>query len=47
MVGDGVSTRLQKEVGSLQQDISKIQEEIAHLETKMENRLQEIKVEFR
>lgn len=46
MAGDGVSTRLQKEVGGMQQEISKIHEEMAHLETKMENRLKEFKEEF-
>lgn len=47
MAGDGVSTRLQKEVVSMQQEISKIQEEMGLLETKMENRLKEFKEEFR
>ncbi|KAG8503273.1 hypothetical protein CXB51_001257 [Gossypium anomalum] len=46
MVGDGVSTRLQKEVGGMEQEISKIQDEIVRLETKMETRLQEFKDEF-
>ncbi|KAK5838446.1 hypothetical protein PVK06_007176 [Gossypium arboreum] len=47
MAGDGVSTRLQKEVGGLHQEVSKLQEEIVRLETKMEARFQEFKDEFR
>ncbi|MBA0672076.1 hypothetical protein Goklo_029068 [Gossypium klotzschianum] len=47
MASDGISTRLQKEVGSMQQQISKIPEKIAQLETKMENRLQDFRTELR
>lgn len=46
MTGDGVSTRLQKEVGSLQQEISKFHEEIARVEAKLEHRLQDLKSEL-
>ncbi|XP_012453555.1 uncharacterized protein LOC105775598 [Gossypium raimondii] len=46
MAGDGVSTRLQKEVGGMQQEISKIHEEITRVETKLEQRLQDFKTEF-
>ncbi|KAK5838992.1 hypothetical protein PVK06_007743 [Gossypium arboreum] len=47
MAGDGVSTRLQKEVSALQQDMSKMQEELARLEAKMDTKFLEFKEEFR
>ncbi|TYH65326.1 hypothetical protein ES332_D06G048600v1 [Gossypium tomentosum] len=47
MSGDSVSTRLQKEVSNMQQEISKFQEKFVHLEFKMESRLQEFRTELR
>ncbi|KAH1055374.1 hypothetical protein J1N35_033439 [Gossypium stocksii] len=47
MVGDDVTTRLEKEVSVLQQEVSKRQEELARLDTKMETRLQVFKEEFK
>ncbi|KAH1031484.1 hypothetical protein J1N35_043658 [Gossypium stocksii] len=51
MARDKVSTRSQKEMGNMQQEISKIQDEMtqmeARLEAKMDSKLREIKEEFR
>ncbi|KAB2007909.1 hypothetical protein ES319_D10G062500v1 [Gossypium barbadense] len=47
MAGEDVSTRLQKEVSNMQQEISKFQEKLVHLEVKMESRLKELRTELR
>ncbi|KAG8483504.1 hypothetical protein CXB51_022371 [Gossypium anomalum] len=47
MAGDGVSTRMQKEMGNMQQEISKIHEEMARLETTMDSKFQAFREEFR
>ncbi|KAG8472604.1 hypothetical protein CXB51_034405 [Gossypium anomalum] len=47
MASDGVLTRLQKEVGSMQQEISKLQEVMLRLEAKIDTKFQEFKEEFR
>ncbi|KAG8474652.1 hypothetical protein CXB51_031192 [Gossypium anomalum] len=44
MVGDGVTTRTQKEVGQLQQELSKLQTD---LDKKLETRLASFQDEFR
>lgn len=46
MAGDGISTRLQKEVSLVQQEISKFQE-LVHLDSKMNIKLQEFKEKFK
>ncbi|KAG8497362.1 hypothetical protein CXB51_008586 [Gossypium anomalum] len=47
MIGDVVSTRLQKEMGSMQQEISKIHEEMARLEATIDSKFQGFREEFR
>ncbi|TYH48721.1 hypothetical protein ES332_D10G086600v1 [Gossypium tomentosum] len=47
MAGEGISTRLQKEVSNMQQEISEFQEKFVYLEVKMESRLKELRTELR
>ncbi|KAH1045843.1 hypothetical protein J1N35_036627 [Gossypium stocksii] len=47
MTGDSVTTRLQKEVSCLQQDMSKIQEKMARLDVRVDSKFQEFREEFR
>lgn len=47
MAGDRVSTRLQKEIVSVQQDVSKLQAELGRLEVKMETQMDTKFQEFR
>ncbi|KAK8274553.1 hypothetical protein V6Z11_D10G080900 [Gossypium hirsutum] len=47
MSRDGVSTRLQKDVGCLQQAVAKLHEDVSQWSSKLNDGLKELKMEFK